>query len=92
MITDASTMQSAVRKMGNSAGIILPRSILGAAGVEIGTAMELQVEGGRIIATPVTSHPRAGWAEAAMAIGADTDQDAADWQNFANTGDDDWTW
>ena len=50
-------MQTALRKMGNSTGMILPRSILGQIGVTTGAAMDLKVEDGRLIVTPITSHP-----------------------------------
>ncbi len=56
--------------MGNSTGLIVPKTVLRAAGVESGTTLDLTVEDGRIIASPVRDHPRAGWAEAAAAIAA----------------------
>ena len=61
-------MHSALRKMGNSTGLIVPKTVLREAGVESGTTLDLTVEDGRIIASPVRDHPRAGWAEAADAI------------------------
>ena len=85
-------MQTALRKMGNSTGIILPRAILGQVGLEIGAAMDLQVEGGRIIATPVVSGPRATWAAAAAAIAAHDEPDETAWQGFGNENDDSLIW
>jgi antitoxin MazE len=61
-------MRSALRKMGNSTGMILPAPLLRAAGLGVGAELELAVEEGRIIATPVLKEVRTGWAEAAAAI------------------------
>jgi len=86
-------MQSALRKMGNSTGLILPRAILGEIGVTTGAQMDLCVEDGRLIVTPVQSQVRAGWAEAAALVGAEPlREDEADWLGFANQGDASLTW
>lgn len=83
-------MQTALRKMGNSTGLIVPRAILGEIGVTTGAAMDLRVEDGKLIATPVVRSPRDGWAAAAQAIGVD--EEADDWRGFANEGDADLVW
>ena len=85
-------MQTALRKMGNSTGIILPRAILGQIGLEIGASMELHVEGGRIIATPVKGGARQHWAAAAAEIADQADPEEAAWQGFGNAQDDDLAW
>lgn len=83
-------MQTSLRKMGNSTGLIVPRALLGEIGVTTGATMELRVEDGRLIATPVVTPPRAGWAAAAERL---EDEDAADeWRGFVNEGDADLTW
>lgn len=84
--------QTALRKMGNSTGMILPRSILGEIGVTIGAAMNLRVEDGKLIATPVRAKGREGWAEAAARIAEHEDQAEAEWQGFGNEDDADLTW
>lgn len=86
-------MLSALRKMGNSTGLIVPKAVLREAGVESGTTLDLVVENGRIVASPVRDDPRAGWAEAAALIAADpeTDDEAA-WRGFANESDAELTW
>ncbi|RKE53709.1 antitoxin MazE [Sphingomonas sp. PP-CE-1A-559] len=61
-------MRTSLRKMGNSTGMIVPRSILGAIGVTTGAAMDLRVEDGKLIATPAERVPRGGWAEAAAGL------------------------
>jgi antitoxin MazE len=85
-------MQTALRKMGNSTGIILPRAILGQIGVAMGTAMDLRVEDGRLIVTPVRTARRDGWAVAAAEVAAHVDSEAAGWQAFGNEDDPALTW
>jgi antitoxin MazE len=86
-------MHSALRKMGNSTGLIVPKAVLREAGIASGTTLDLIVEDGRIIASPVRDLPRAGWAEAAALIAADPEPaDEAAWRGFANEGDADLTW
>ncbi len=86
-------MQSALRKIGNSTGIVIPRAILGAMGVSGGTMLELEVSDGKLIATPVVRKVREGWAEAAAEIGALplTDEEQ-DWLDMPDDGGEDWTW
>lgn len=85
-------MQTALRKMGNSTGMILPKPILKALGVEIGAAMILRVENGEVIATPEKRTLREGWADAAARIGAEpmTDKES-DWLGFEDD-DAEWAW
>ncbi len=85
-------MHSALRKMGNSTGLIVPKAVLAEAGLASGTTLDLVVEGGRIVATPVAA-PRAGWAEAAAAIAAAPEgADEAAWRGFGVEDDDGLTW
>ena len=86
-------MQTALRKMGNSTGMILPKPILKELGVESGASMDLVVENGRVIATPVKHKVREGWAEAAARIGAEPlTGEEKDWLGFGNEDDDDIEW
>lgn len=86
-------MQTALRKMGNSTGMILPRPILRALGVETGAAMDLVVEGGRVIATPIRSGVREGWDADAERIGAEAlSVESEAWLGFGNTADDELEW
>ena len=81
-------MRSALRKMGNSTGLIVPKAVLRAAGVENGTMLDLNVEDGRIIASPVSTELRAGWAASAAQVAASPpEQDEAAWLGFANQDD-----
>jgi antitoxin MazE len=84
-------MLTALRKMGNSTGMILPKPILKALGIETGAAMELVVEDGRVIATPVKRGVREGWEADAERIGAESlDVDSQAWLSFGNDADLEW--
>jgi len=85
-------MQTALRKMGNSTGIILPRSILGQIGLTTGAAMDLRVEDGKLIGTPVKSDRRGLWASAAAEIANDGNEEEAAWRGFGNDDDADLIW
>ena len=85
-------MRTALRKMGNSAGMIVPKAILSELGSEIGEDFEISIEGGRIVAAPVRAGVRAGWAEAAALIGTEPDPAAEEWLDLDNEADADWTW
>ena len=86
-------MQTALRKMGNSTGMILPKPILKELGVESGASMDLVVENGRVIATPVKRKVREGWAKAAARVGAEPlTEEEKDWLGFGNEEDNDIEW
>jgi antitoxin MazE len=84
-------MQTAVRKLGNSAGVIIPKSILIELGLSAGDALDMRLQEGRLILAPVRPPRRAGWIEASRAIAASSD-DFLVWPEFGNAGDADLTW
>jgi len=84
-------MRGAVRKMGNSSGVIIPRPLLIEVGAKAGDDVELRVESGRIVITPLRGGVRAGWAEDARRL-AETGNDALVWPEFGNADDGDLTW
>lgn len=85
-------MQTSLRKMGNSVGMIVPSAILKELGAAAGTPMDVKLEGGKVVATLVR-HPREGWAEAAALIGAEPlTEEEQDWLAFGNDGDGELTW
>lgn len=84
-------MRAAVRKLGNSSGVIIPRSLLGEMGVAVGDAVDMTCEEGRIVLTPLPRTARSGWAEASASI-AKSGDDALVWSEFGNAGDADLTW
>ena len=87
-------MRATVRKLGNSAGVVIPRAMLAEIGLSPGDAVDLALEDGRIAVTPVKpvkKRPREGWAEAFQEI-ADAGDDALVWPEFGNEGDDELKW
>ena len=84
-------MRAAIRKLGNSSGVIIPKSMLVEIGIAAGDAVDLALEDSRITITPVKRRPRAGWAEAFREI-AEAGDDGLVWPEFGNAGDDELTW
>ncbi|HTM76774.1 MAG TPA: AbrB/MazE/SpoVT family DNA-binding domain-containing protein [Devosia sp.] len=84
-------MQSALKKIGNSTGVIIPKPFLAELGAEAGDRIDMRIENGKLIIERAKPHPRAGWAEAAAAIAAAGD-DKLVWDEFGNDGDDDLKW
>ena len=84
-------MLSAVKKFGNSSGIIIPKPLLAEVGVETGDSVELKVEAGRIVIERVTSAPRQGWAEDAKRLATAGDDELA-WPEFGNIEDETLKW
>ncbi|HLB97965.1 MAG TPA: AbrB/MazE/SpoVT family DNA-binding domain-containing protein [Acetobacteraceae bacterium] len=79
-------MQTRVRKLGNSAGLIIPKPLLAELGLAAGDAVECALEDGRLILTPFRQARWKGWAEASRRI-ADATDDAPPWPEFGNADD-----
>jgi len=84
-------MRASVRKLGNSSGVIIPKSVLEEAGVSVGDTVDLTLEDGRIVLAPLRERPRTGWAEASKSLAAAED-DALVWPEFANIDDENLDW
>lgn len=84
-------MRAALRKLGNSSGLIIPKSILAEIGIGVGDAVDISLEGGRIVMAPVKRRARAGWAEASREIAAAGDDELA-WPEFGNAEDEGLAW
>jgi antitoxin MazE len=84
-------MQTAVRKLGNSAGVIIPKAVLAELGLVAGDAVDMRLEDGRLVLAPVRRPSRAGWREASRAV-ADSGDDTPVWPEFGNAGDADLSW
>jgi len=78
-----------VRKIGNSQGVILPKSLLAQLG-EDATELEVSVDGDAIVLRKPAGPARHGWAEAARALGAALDGTV--WPEFSNVGDRELRW
>ena len=82
-------MEVAIRKMGNSQGVLIPKPILAQLGLE-GTA-DLQVRDGVIEIRPLHRNPRDGWAMDAQRV-AEAGDDAPVWPDVANADDETLVW
>jgi antitoxin MazE len=61
-------MLSAVRKFGNSTGVLIPKPLLSEIGAKAGDSVELKVEAGRLVIERTRGRPRSGWAKAARRL------------------------
>ena len=77
-------MQVAIRNMGNSRGVLIPKPILEQTGL-LDTA-DLQVKNGVIEIRPLKRNPREGWAADSQRI-AQAGDGALEWPEFPNTDD-----
>ena len=82
-------MEVAIRKMGNSQGVLIPKPLLAQLGLE-GTA-DLQVRDGVIEIRPLKRNPREGWEQDAQRVAAEG-ADALVWPELANEGDAQLVW
>jgi antitoxin MazE len=82
-------MEVAIRKMGNSQGVLIPKPSLAQVGLEC--TADLQVRDGVIEIRPVRRNPREGWAADARRI-VEQGDDVLVWPEFANEGDRDLVW
>jgi len=79
-------MRTAIRKIGNSRGVIIPAALLETC--ELGEEVELTVRG-KTLVIEAAKCPRAGWFEGFRPESADDDAFAA---LPADEGDEDWQW
>lgn len=84
-------MKTALRKMGNSLGVIIPAPAIADAAIKTGDSLDVSIEKGRIVLSPVRRNPREGWADDARALALAGD-DGLVWPEFANEGDDELEW
>ena len=82
-------MQVAIRKMGNSQGVLIPKPIL--AQVSLEGSADLQVRDGVIEIRAVRRNPRDGWADDARRVAA-LGGDPLLWPQVANEGDAELVW
>jgi len=88
-------MSSAIRKIGNSAGVILPKPVLETLGAKLGDRIEFVAEDGRVFLSPVTTDPRAGWEEDSKRLGTlGLTEEDREWLEapLSSQADKDWEW
>jgi len=87
------SIQSTLRKTGNSIGLTLPKAIVDQLGLASGAKVELRVENGEVIARPAKRKVREGWEEAAERIGAaGQTAEEQEWLGMPNDFDEEWEW
>jgi antitoxin MazE len=82
-------MRIAIRRIGNSKGIIIPTSLLAQIGLV--DEAEMSVEDGALVVRPPARPVRSGWADASKAL-AKSGDDALVLPEFANAGDAELAW
>jgi len=82
-------MEVAIRKMGNSQCVLIPKPIL--TQVELGGTADLQVRDSEIEIRAIRRVPREGWAGDARRL-AEQDGDALVWPEVGNEDDDELVW
>ena len=84
-------MEVAIRQIGNSKGVVLPKPLLAQAGLQDQSVAEIRVEAGVIILCRATQPVRAGWSDAARTIAAQG-EDVLLMGEFGNAQDAELVW
>jgi antitoxin MazE len=86
-------VKTALRKMGNSQGLIIPKPLLAELGLSANDAVDMKVKKGKLVVTPLknAADPRAGWAAECKAL-AEAGEDGLLWPEFGNDDDDKLVW
>jgi len=82
-------MKIAIRRIGNSQGVLLPKPLLAQAGLE--HEAEMLIEKGCIVLRRPQEKARKGWAEASRKI-AEAGDDKLVWPEFRNERDTELRW
>ena len=82
-------MKIAIRKMGNSQGVIIPKPVLTQLGLD--REAEMSIERDAIVLRKPRKGVREGWAAASEAIAASGDDELV-WPEFGNAGDSEIAW
>ena len=83
-------MQSTIRNIGNSKGVILPQNFLKQCFIE--NEITIEVKNNTIVISPVENNKRKGWAEAFKEMAKNGDDELIVPDVFEDEGSNDWTW
>ena len=83
------SIKTALRKMGNSQGVLIPKTIIAQLGII--DDLSMTVEGDSIVLRKPPRQLREGWAQASKEI-AEKGDDALIWPEFANSEDAELQW
>lgn len=84
-------MKTAIRKMGNSQGVLIPKPFLLQTGLDIGE-VEIEVENETIVIRKPKRKVREGWAQACQQLVEKAPGQAIAWPLIANNADADFSW
>jgi len=85
-------MQTLVRKIGNSTGMIIPANILKKYGLNIGDQLDIQDDNGRIVIVPTKTKPKYTLTQLLDKCdeSASMPQELIDWNNTPEVGNEKW--
>jgi len=84
-------MKTAIRKMGNSQGVLIPKPFLLQTGLDIGE-VEIEVENESIVIRKPKRKSREGWAQACQRLAEKQAAEAIAWPLIADNADADISW
>lgn len=82
-------LQLTIRAIGNSKGIVIPKSVLEQVGLE--ETVNLAIDGEKLVLTKPKSQHRKNWAADAIAI-SKAGEDSLLFEDIVNQDDKDWVW
>lgn len=80
-----------IRKIGNSHGVVIPKTVLAQVGLDSQVGADMTIEDGALVLRRPAGPARAGWAEAARRI-ADSGDDGLAMGEFGNAEDAELVW
>jgi antitoxin MazE len=83
-------MQSTIRNIGNSKGVILPQNFLKQCFIE--NEITIEVKNNTIVISPAEDNKRKGWAEAFKKMAKNGDDELIVPDVFEDEVSNDWTW
>ena len=84
-------MKTAIRKVGNSHAVIIPKPLLAEIGAKPEDHVDMTVQSGKIVITPIRKRPRQRWAEDSKALAAAGEARLV-WPELGNEADEDLKW
>ena len=84
-------MKTAIRKMGNSQGVLIPKPFLLQTGLDIGE-VEIEVENESIVIRKPKRKSREGWAQACQCLAEKAAAQAIAWPLIGNDVDTEFSW
>ena len=80
-----------IRQIGNSHGVVIPKTVLAQLGLDAKAGVEMTIEDGALVLRRPARPARTGWAQAARNI-AEAGDDELVMGEFSNAGDSELAW